>query len=168
LPIANKAAHSAAPMMRGSCERQRAYSCSTVSTARSFSSQARSSERATRRFSGSTCHTGVVLALPRSEPARDARSIAAPAVGSLPQVAPPPQSRSRSDPAPRLRGGHARPARRPAAIGPAAIDGIVGLWSAVAQAHATSTAAADRDPLQQGRALARHAGVPRLIAARVV
>lgn len=47
-------ARSAGPIRSGSCARQSACCCSTASTTRYVSSQARSSERATRRFSGCT------------------------------------------------------------------------------------------------------------------
>src|SRR6266480_2762330 len=53
-------------------------------------------------------------------------------------------------------------------IGPAAIDRIVAIRPCVAQAHAPSAKAADRDTLQQRRALARHASMSRFIAGDVV
>src|SRR4051794_26837143 len=44
----------------------------------------------------------------------------------------------------------------------------VAIRSRVAQAHATATTAADCNPLQKSGALARHAGVSRLVAVDVV
>src|SRR5947209_8377390 len=53
-------------------------------------------------------------------------------------------------------------------IGAAAINGVIAVRPGIAQAHATAATAADRDALQQSRALTWGANVPRLVAVYVV